>query len=329
MSAPAVAAHDLQKHFKVAQKGTGRFSTLRHLLRRRYRLVRAVDGVSFTVRPGERIAILGANGAGKTTLVKLMCGLLRPTAGRVTLLGREPIRREMALRRELGLVLAGRTRLWPELTVHDNFELLFALYGLDAQAHAGRVTALTELLGVAGDLRTQVRKLSFGTRRKLELIGGLLHAPRVVFLDEPTVGLDNQTRETLHDFLSDAYRDVAGHSSTLVLTSHNLADISRIASRVLLLKTGRLVYDGALREVVAAARETVRLRVRGRRLRAEAPLPAARIISSTPRELELAVPPGAVHRVLAAVTELRAVEDVRTDVPSAEEALRELYRHYG
>lgn len=329
MSAPVIAARSLAKQFKVAQKGTGRLSTLRHLLRRRYRVVRAVDGASFAVRPGERVAILGANGAGKTTLVKLMCGLLRPTGGHVTLLGREPIRREPAVRRQIGLVLAGRTRLWPELSVHDNFELLFALYGLDPAAHAGRTTALTELLGVAGDLQTQVRKLSFGTRRKLELIGGLLHAPRVVFLDEPTVGLDNQTRETLHDFLSGDYPDVLGHAPTLVLTSHNLADISRIASRVLLLKTGRLVYDGALREVVAAARETVRIRVRGLRLGAEAPLRGARIINSTPRELELAVPPDAVPRVLAAVTEMRAVEDLHTDVPSAEEALRELYRHYG
>ena len=150
-----------------------------------------------------------------------------------------------------------------------------------------------------------------------------------MFLDEPTVGLDNQTRETLHDFLGGDFPDAMGPAPTLVLTSHNLADVSRIASRVLLLKTGRLVYDGALREVVAAARETVRIRVRGRRLRAEAPLPAARIVSSTPRELELAVAPDAVHRVLSAVTERRAVEDVHTDLPSAEEALRELYRHYG
>jgi ABC-2 type transport system ATP-binding protein len=130
------------------------------------------------------VAVLGANGAGKTTLVKLMCGLLRPTAGGVELLGTEPIHRRIAVRRQMGLVLAGRVRLWPELTPHDNFELLYALYGLHAAEHAGRTARLAELLGVAGDLQTQVRKLSFGTRTKLELMGGLLHAPRVVFLDE-------------------------------------------------------------------------------------------------------------------------------------------------
>ena len=122
MSSPVIEARSLAKHFKIAQKGIGRLSTLRHLFRCRYRVVRAVDGVSFVVHPGERLAILGANGAGKTTLIELVCGLLRPTAGGVTLLGREPIRREIAVRRQMGLVLAGRIRLWPELSVNDNFE---------------------------------------------------------------------------------------------------------------------------------------------------------------------------------------------------------------
>ena len=271
---------------------------------------------------------MGANGAGKTTLVKLMCGLLRPTAGSVQLLGTEPIRREIAVRRQMGLVLAGRNRLWPELTAHDNFELLYALYGMDAAEHPERTARLAELLGVAGDLQTQVRKLSFGTRTKLELMGGLLHAPRVVFLDEPTVGVDNRTREALHDFLDRDHPDGLGREAALVLTSHNLADITRIARRVLLIREGCLVYDGMLSEVVAAARESVRIKVKGRRLK-EAPVRDARVIRNTPAELELAVHPRAVRRVLAAVTEVRDVQDVRTDVPSVEEALQELYRHYG
>ena len=328
MSSCVVEARSITKDFRVAQKPGGRLSTLRHLVRRRYRTVRAVDGVSFSIRHGERVAVLGANGAGKTTLVKLMCGLLRPSAGQVELLGTEPIRRRIAVRRQMGLVLAGRVRLWPELTANDNFELLYALYGLDAAAHAGRTARLAELLGVAGDLQTQVRKLSFGTRTKLELMGGLLHAPRVVFLDEPTVGVDHRTREALHDFLGNDHPDGLGREAALVLTSHNLADITRIARRVLLIREGRLVYDGMLSDVVAAARESVRIKVRGRRLRA-GPLPDARVIRDTPDELELAVHPRAVRRVLAAVTETRDVRDVRTDVPSAEEALDELYRHLG
>ena len=328
MDSPVVVARALTKDFKVAQKTSGPLSTLRHFVRRRYRLVRAVDSVSFAIRAGERVAILGANGAGKTTLVKLMCGLLRPTGGRVELLGTEPIRREISVRRQTGLVLAGRVRLWPELTAHDNFELLYSLYGLDAAAHAERTARLAALLGVSGELSAQVRKLSFGTRTKLELIAGLLHAPRVVFLDEPTVGVDNRTREALHDFLGSEHADGLGRDVTLVLTSHNLADITRIARRVLLIRDGRLVFDGMLSDVVAAAREAVRIKVRGRRLR-EAALPDARVVTNTPDQLELAVHPHAVRRVLAAVTELRDVQDVHTDVPSAEEALQELYRHYG
>ena len=328
MSSCVVEARSVTKYFRVAQKAGGRLSTLRHLLRRRYRTVRAVDDVSFSIRPGERVAVLGANGAGKTTLVKLMCGLLRPSAGQVELLGTEPIRRRIAVRRQMGLVLAGRVRLWPELTANDNFELLYALYGLDAAAHATRTARLAELLGVAGDLRTQVRKLSFGTRTKLELMAGLLHAPRVVFLDEPTVGVDRRTREALHDFLGSDHPDGLGREAALVLTSHNLADITRIARRVLLIREGRLVYDGMLRDVIAAARESVRIKVRGRRLQA-GPLLDARVIRDTQDELELAVHPQAVRRVLAAVTETRDVRDVRTDMPSAEEALDELYRNLG
>ena len=328
MSSCVVEARSVSRDFHVAQKPTGRFSTLRHLVRRRYRTVRAVDGVSFSIRAGERVAVLGANGAGKTTLVKLMCGLLRPTSGRVELLGTEPIRRRIAVRRQMGLVLAGRVRLWPELTANDNFELLLALYGLDAAEHAGRTARLAELLGVAGDLRTQVRKLSYGTRTKLELMAGLLHAPRVVFLDEPTVGVDQRTREALHDFLGSDHPDGLGHEAALVLASHNLADITRIARRVLLIREGRLVHDGLLSDVVAAAREAVRIKVKGRRLN-DAPPRDARVIRDTADELELAVHPQAVRRVLAAVTRTRDVRDVRTDVPSAEEALDELYRNLG
>jgi len=328
MSSCVVEARSVTRDFSVAQKPSGSFSTLRHLVRRRYRTVRAVDGVSFSIHSGERVAVLGANGAGKTTLVKLMCGLLRPTAGQVELLGTEPIRRRIAVRRQMGLVLAGRVRLWPELTANDNFELLYALYGLDASEHAGRTARLADLLGVAGDLRTQVRKLSFGTRTKLELMAGLLHAPRVVFLDEPTVGVDQRTREALHDFLGSDDPDGLGGDAALVLTSHNLADITRIARRVLLIREGRLVYDGMLRDVVAAARESVRIKVRGRRLR-DTPSADARVIRDTADDLELAVHPQAVRRVLAAVTEARDVRDVRTDVPSAEEALAELYRNLG
>ena len=328
MSSCVVEARSVTRDFRVAQKPSGSFSSLRHLVRRRYRTVRAVDGVSFSIHSGERAAVLGANGAGKTTLVKLMCGLLRPTAGRAELLGTEPIRRRIAVRRQMGLVLAGRVRLWPELTANDNFELLYALYGLDAPGHAGRTARLAELLGVAGDLRTQVRKLSFGTRTKLELMAGLLHAPRVVFLDEPTVGVDQRTREALHDFLGSDDPDGLGGGAALVLTSHNLADITRIARRVLLIREGRLVYDGMLRDVVAASRESVRIKVRGRRL-SDLPPAGARVIRDTADDLELAVHPQAVRRVLAAVTRARDVRDVRTDVPSAEEALAELYRNLG
>ena len=226
MSSCVVEARSVTRDFRVAQKPSGSFSSLRHLVRRRYRTVRAVDGVSFSIHSGE------------------------------------------------------------------------------------------------------VRKLSFGTRTKLELMAGLLHAPRVVFLDEPTVGVDQRTREALHDFLGSDAPDGLGGDAALVLTSHNLADITRIARRVLLIREGRLVYDGMLRDVVAASRESVRIKVRGRRL-SDLPPGDARVIRDTADELELAVHPHAVRRVLAAVTRARDVRDVRTDVPSAEEALAELYRNLG
>ncbi|MEV0595837.1 ABC transporter ATP-binding protein [Nonomuraea cavernae] len=213
-------------------------------------VVHAVRDLSFSVEPGEFVGCLGPNGAGKSTTIKMLCGILTPTSGRVRVAGLDPSRRRATLARHIGVVFGQRTTLWWDLPLSDSFELIRLLYKVDRQAFARRLGELTETLGLGGFLRTPVRQLSLGQRMRGDLAAALLHAPEVLVLDEPTIGLDVVSKAGIREFL---LRVNAERGTTVLLTTHDLGDIERLCRRVMLIDHGRLAFDGSLADLMATA----------------------------------------------------------------------------
>jgi ABC-2 type transport system ATP-binding protein len=256
----AVHVDGLSKTYRYHRKEPGLRGSVKALFRREVRETRAVEGVSFSIRPGEIVGFLGPNGAGKTTTLKVLCGLLYPDApaanapspgaGSVAVLGHTPHRREPAFLRRITLLMGQRSMLWRDLPAMDTFLLHKVMYGVSDAAFRRTVDDLAELLEVGPLLRVQVRKLSLGERMKMELIASLVHDPDVLFLDEPTLGLDVVSQQRVREFLQRLNRR---RGTTILLTSHYMADIEALCPRVVLIDHGRLHFDGPLDALVRRA----------------------------------------------------------------------------
>jgi ABC-2 type transport system ATP-binding protein len=233
----------LQKVFRVPEREAGLRASMRSLYARRWREVRAVDGVSFDLQPGEVVGFLGPNGAGKTTTLKMLSGLLHPTAGDVRVLGHVPWKRERDYLRRITLVMGNRNQLQWDLPALDSFELNRAIYRLPRAEFTRTRDELIELLDVGDLVRKPVRQLSLGERMKVEVVGSLLHLPQVLFLDEPTIGLDVTMQKRIRHFVA-AYNERYG--ATVMLTSHYMADVEALCKRVIVIHHGRILFDGRL-----------------------------------------------------------------------------------
>jgi ABC-2 type transport system ATP-binding protein len=233
----------LEKVFKVPEREAGLRASVGSLFNRRWREVRAVDGVSFDVGPGEIVGFLGPNGAGKTTTLKMLSGLLHPTGGDARVLGRVPWKREREYLRRMTLVMGNRNQLQWDLPALDSFELNRAIYRLPREDFRATRDELIELLDIGDLVRKPVRQLSLGERMKVEVVGSLLHLPQVLFLDEPTIGLDVTMQKRIRNFVA-AYNERYG--ATVLLTSHYMADVEALCKRVIVIHHGRLLFDGQL-----------------------------------------------------------------------------------
>lgn len=232
--------------------------TLGLLFNPEYQTHEALKGVSFTIEPGAFVGLIGANGAGKTTLLKILSGLIPPTDGEARVLGFDPFQRTVDFRQSISLVMGQKAQLWWDLPAVDAFDLIRAIYEIPEKDYRERLGTLTELLDVKRHLNTQIRRLSLGERMKMELIGALLHWPRVIFLDEPTIGLDVLAAHNLREFLREFNRR---EKATIILTSHNMEDIERLCSRVLILRSGELIYDGPPGQLTEAGEQRLRIRL--------------------------------------------------------------------
>jgi len=244
----AVTARALSKTFRVKVRDPGLAGALAALFRPRYRDVHAVRDVTFQIEPGEIVAFLGPNGAGKTTTLKMLAGLLYPSSGQVQVAGYEPWSGGPAFKRRIALVLGNRQQLVWDLPAEETFLLNRAIYDIAEPDFRERLAELVDLLGLASVVDKPVRQLSLGERMKCELAAALLHRPSILFLDEPTLGLDVSAQDAIRRFLG-AYRDRYG--ATILLTSHYMQDVTALASRVIMINRGRLLYDGALEALVA------------------------------------------------------------------------------
>jgi ABC-2 type transport system ATP-binding protein len=238
-----VEVENLTKVFRVPEREAGLRASLRSLVNRKWRDVRAVDGISFQIEAGEVVGFLGPNGAGKTTTLKMLSGLLYPTSGEARVLGHIPSKRERDYLRRMTLVMGNRNQLQWDLPALDSFELNRAIYRLPRENFKQTRDELIELLDIGDLVRKPVRNLSLGERMKVEVVGSLLHLPQVLFLDEPTIGLDVTMQKRIRNFIAQ-YNERYG--ATVLLTSHYMADVEALCKRVVVIHHGRLLYDGLL-----------------------------------------------------------------------------------
>jgi ABC-2 type transport system ATP-binding protein len=243
----AIEVKGLTKTFRTYKKQPGFRGALKGLVRRQYETTVAVREVGFSIEAGELVGFLGPNGAGKTTTLKMLAGLLYPTSGEARVLGFTPWERHDGYRRQFALLLGQKNQLWWDLPARESLELNARIYGIPQNQFTRTVDQLTALLRVADKLNVSVRELSLGERMKMELIASLLHQPKVLFLDEPTIGLDVVSQQTVREFLRD-YN--ARHQTTILLTSHYMADIEALCRRVIIIDRGTIFFDGRLSDVL-------------------------------------------------------------------------------
>lgn len=295
-------------------------NSIRGIWNRKYQEKIALAPTNLVIESGQIIGLVGANGAGKTTLLKLLAGLIHPTAGEARVLGHRPWERSSAYLRRISILLGQKNQLWWDIPASDSFNLLSRIYDLDWPTARMRMNELAELLDCRALLDTQLRRLSLGERMKMELIGALLHQPDVLFLDEPTIGLDVVAQTTIRQFMSEYVRD---RGPTVILTSHYMDDIARLANRLLLISHGSLVYDGNVRDFVAKAETAQKITVRyAKPLTKSVTIGTGQIAAEGSVEFIAEVPARSVPQAITQLTAADIVQELRIEEADFEDVIR-------
>ena len=320
---PIIEVDGLTKVYRVYQKKEGLFGAVRGLFRREYKEVRAVDGVSFAIQPGEMVAFLGPNGAGKTTTLKMLSGLIFPTRGEARVLDFVPWERADAFRRRFALVMGQKNHLWWDLPAADSFQLHREIYSLPADQFRRTLGELTELFGVRDLVRQPVRELSLGERMKMELIAALLHQPQLLLLDEPTIGLDVVAQVTIQKCLRE-YN--AARGVTMLLTSHYMRDVEALCRRVLVITHGRLIYDGPLSGITERFGRSKLLKLQFDGEQSPEGLDEfGEVIQREGPTASLRIERGRVPEVLAAILERYTVLDMSVQDPPLDQVIAKVF----
>ncbi|WP_457030954.1 ABC transporter ATP-binding protein [Kitasatospora sp. P5_F3] len=292
-------------------------------LRREKRVVHAVDGLSFTVGAGECVGYIGPNGAGKSTTIKMLTGILVPTAGRLRVAGVEPARERVGLARRIGVVFGQRTTLWWDLPLRDSYELARRIYRIPPDRYRANLARCVELLDLGALLDTPVRQLSLGQRMRGDLAAALLHDPQVLYLDEPTIGLDVVSKAKVREFLREVNR---AEGTTVLLTTHDLTDIEQLCGRVMVIDHGRVVYDGSLDGLHTAGRSERTLVVDLAEPRPAITVPGARVVRVEGPRQWLAFPAEqSAAPLVAAVAERYPLVDLSVREPAIEDVIARMY----
>ncbi len=321
----AIEVNGLTKTFRTYKKQPGFVGAVRGLFRRTYEQTVAVKDVRFAIEPGELVGFLGPNGAGKTTTLKMLAGLLYPTSGSACVLGYTPWERDDGYRRQFALLLGQKNQLWWDLPARESLELNAQIYGIPADVRERRVAEMSELLAVRDKLNVSVRELSLGERTKLELIASLLHQPRVLFLDEPTIGLDVVSQKIVREFLREHN---ATQKTTMLLTSHYMADIQELCERVIIIDHGQIFFDGRLSEVVDrfADSKLITIQFEGRASYSGEQLGKyGEVVAQTSGSIQLKVRRERVIPVCKALLDELPVSDIDIQEVPIEEVIRRIF----
>ncbi len=319
----AVSLRGLTKEFEVPERDPGLWGAARSLLRPKTRRVVAVKDLSLSIEEGELVGFLGANGAGKTTTLKMLSGLLHPTHGEASVLGHVPWRREPEFQKAMTLVMGQRTQLWWEIPARETFRLNAAIYGLSDAEYRRNLSELVSLLELADCLSVPVKKLSLGQRMRAELAAALLHRPRLLLLDEPTLGLDVVMQKKVRQFIADNNKR---RRATTILTSHNMGDVVELCRRVVIIDRGALLYDGPLDRLVEryAASKVIRV-VLERSVPLKDLEAIGRVVENGSVRAVIEVPRREVSRAAAALLKTIPVADLTIEEPPIDDIVRQIF----
>ncbi len=325
---PLIVVEDLVKTFRVAERAPGVWGALAGVVHRRYRTLTALDHISFSLEEGELLGYIGPNGAGKSTTVKVLSGILVPDSGRVEVLGRTPWKDRIEPVRNIGVVFGQRTQLWWDLPVVESFELLRDIYRVPQAQYETRRDELVGLLDLAGLLDTPVRQLSLGQRMRCDLAASLLHGPKILYLDEPTIGLDAVSKLAVRDFVLELNRE---RGVTVILATHDMDDVEALARRVLVVNEGQIYLDGTLGELRSRVTNERRLIVDLEREGDTVRDGEAEVIRQEGHRVWLRFDPErtSAAQLIARVTAGHAVRDLFVENPPIEEIIARLYREAG
>ncbi len=322
---PAIEVNGLTKTFRTYKKQPGFKGAVKGLFHRTYQQTVAVKNVSFKIEPGELVGFLGPNGAGKTTTLKMLAGLLYPTSGSARVLGYVPWERDDGYRHQFALLLGQKNQLWWDLPARESLDLNAKIYGIEKATFERTVAEMTELLNVKDKLNVMVRELSLGERMKMELIASLLHQPKVLFLDEPTIGLDVVSQKTVREFLR---THNATRKTTIVLTSHYMADIQELCDRVIIIDHGEIFFDGQLDDILDRFADFKIITIQ---FDAAKQLPGAtfsnygEVVEQTPGNLKLKVKRDRVISVCKSLLDELPVMDIDIQEVPIEEVIRQIF----
>jgi ABC-2 type transport system ATP-binding protein len=323
---PIISASGVGKTFRQLKRQSGFGGALKSLFSRDYAEIRAVDGVSFAIEPGEAVGYLGPNGAGKSTMIKMMTGILTPTAGKLSVLGCEPHAHRMANASEIGVVFGQRSQLWWDLPVRDSYDLNRHIYDIPEPRFADNLAYLTQMLDMASYIERPVRQLSLGQRMRAEIAMALLHDPKILFLDEPTIGLDVVAKDVVRKFLAEINRQ---RGTTIILTTHDLVDIEEICPRLIMVDDGKLLFDGELNRLRTTLGSRRRLMLEFAADPGPISLASATLVADegSAKHFLLEDENVSLLDVLAELGRGHGLKDVKLEEPDIEEVIRTFYQN--
>ena len=319
----AITVNNLIKNFRAYKKEPGFMGSVKSLFNREYFDVRAVDDISFSIEEGELVGFIGPNGAGKTTTLKCLSGLIHPSSGEVKVLGYKPFERKNEFLKQISLVMGQKNQLWWDLPPSESFLLNKEIYDIPDNHFKKVLSDLSDLLDVSDVLNVQVRKLSLGQRMKCELISALLHSPRVLFLDEPTIGLDVVMQQNLREFIRQYNKK---YKATIILTSHYMLDVKELCERVIIIDHGKILYDGKLDSIIKQfATHKVLSVIFNKKVEKAALEKLGTVKEYNFPHVKLEVPLAKSHHTAARILEDFPVEDLNIEEPDIEQIIRSVF----
>ncbi len=321
-----IKVKNLSRHFKVHKRKSGLKESLKSVFHREYELVKAVDNVSFEINQGEFVGFIGPNGAGKTTTLKMLSGLLYPTSGEVDVLGYFPFDKKHDFLRQISLVMGQKNQLFWDLPAEETFKLIKKIYDIPDGEYNKTVNELIELLDVTDIVQKQVRKMSLGQRMKCEFIASLIYKPKVLFLDEPTIGLDVVMQKKLREFIKEYNRK---YKTTIILTSHYMEDVKELCERVIIIDKGKIGYDGSLEILIKKYAKSKRITlVFIKPVKKKDLMPYGRIIKYERYKVTFEIPKSDISDVASKLLKDFDVDDVDISEISIEEIVRQIFTNH-